>query len=73
VTAAGRLGLESSDNGILEAVEGLLARFCSPYLSGLPPLHGGLVGYLGYDVVREIERLPNVPPDDLGHPDAAWW
>ncbi|HEY3842922.1 MAG TPA: anthranilate synthase component I [Acidimicrobiales bacterium] len=71
VTATGRLGLGSSDQGILEAVEGLLARFCSPYLSGLPPLHGGLVGYLGYDVVREIERLPNVPPDDLGHPDAA--
>ena len=29
------------------------------------------MGYLGYDVVREIERLPDVPPDDLGHPDAA--
>jgi anthranilate/para-aminobenzoate synthase component I len=29
------------------------------------------VGYLGYDVVREVERLPDVPPDDLGHPDAA--
>ena len=26
-----------------------------------PPLHGGIVGYLGYDVVREIERLPDVP------------
>ena len=29
------------------------------------------MGYLGYDVVREIERLPGAPPDDLGHPDAA--
>ena len=27
-------------------------------------------GYLGYDVVREIERLPDVPPDQLGVPDA---
>ena len=44
---------------------------CSPVLNGLPPLHGGVVGYLGYDVVREIERLPDVPADDLGHPDAA--
>jgi anthranilate synthase component 1 len=34
-------------------------------------LHGGLVGYLGYDVVREIERLPSPPADDLGHPDAV--
>ncbi|MEY2459170.1 MAG: anthranilate synthase component, partial [Acidimicrobiaceae bacterium] len=37
----------------------------------LPPLHGGLVGYLGYDVVREVEHLPDVPPDDLGSPDAV--
>ena len=71
VTATGRLGLASSDEGILAAVETLLTRFRSPALDGLPPLHGGLVGYLGYDVVREIERLPDVPPDDLGHPDAA--
>jgi anthranilate synthase component 1 len=33
-------------------------------------LHGGVVGYLGYDVVREIECLPDVPADDQGHPDA---
>ncbi|HVA09198.1 MAG TPA: chorismate-binding protein, partial [Acidimicrobiales bacterium] len=71
VAAAGRLGLTGSDEGILAAIEGLVARFRSPVLNGLPPLHGGLVGYLGYDVVREVERLPNVPPDDLGHPDAA--
>jgi anthranilate synthase component 1 len=71
VAAAGRLGVASSDQGILSAVEGLLSRFRSPTLDGLPPLHGGLVGYLGYDVVREIERLPSAPPDDLGHPDAA--
>ena len=48
-----------------------MARFESPNLNGLPPLHGGLVGYLGYDVVREVERLPDPPADDLGHPDAA--
>jgi anthranilate synthase component 1 len=71
VAAIGRLGLEDSDDGILAAVESLLARFQSPELSGLPPLHGGLVGYLGYDVVREVEHLPHTPPDDLGHPDAG--
>ncbi len=43
----------------------------SPVLTGLPPLHGGLVGYLGYDVVREVERLPDPPVDDAGQPDAA--
>ncbi len=71
VHADGRLGLGSSDEGILQAVETLLDQFQSPTLDGLPPLHGGLVGYLGYDVVREIERLPDIPEDDLGHPDAA--
>jgi anthranilate synthase component 1 len=71
VEATGRLDLERSDAGILAAVEGLVARFKSPALAGLPPLHGGLVGYLGYDVVREVERLPDPPHDDLGHPDAA--
>jgi anthranilate synthase component 1 len=71
VTTTGRLGLTDSDHGILAAVEDMVARFQSPSLAGLPPLHGGLVGYLGYDVVREVERLPDVPDDDLGHPDAA--
>ena len=70
VTATGRLGLASSEDGILAAVENLVTRFRSPTLSGLPPLHGGLVGYLGYDVVREVEHLPAPPDDDLGHPDA---
>ncbi len=37
---------------------------------GLPPFIGGAVGYLGYDVVRQIERLGEGPPDDLGLPDA---
>ena len=30
-----------------------------------------MVGYLGYDVVREVERLPGVPADDKGWPDAV--
>ena len=29
-----------------------------------------MVGYLGYDVVREVERLPGAPPDEAGYPDA---
>ncbi|HAM02378.1 MAG TPA: anthranilate synthase component I [Acidimicrobiaceae bacterium] len=57
--------------GVLEVIGALLGSFRSPALAGLPPLHGGLVGYLGYDVVREVEHLPHVPPDDLGLPDAV--
>jgi anthranilate synthase component 1 len=65
------------DRGILAAIEAVLAAYRSPPVlalpagARLPPLHGGMVGYLGYDVVREIERLPNVPPDEQGHPDAV--
>ena len=59
------------DRGVLAAVEALLAAYRSPATTDLPPLHGGVVGYVGYDVVREVERLPHVPADDQGHPDAV--
>jgi anthranilate synthase component 1 len=59
------------DAGALAALEALLAHFRAPRLPELPPFHGGIVGYIAYDTVREIERLPNVPPDDQGFPDAV--
>jgi anthranilate synthase component 1 len=37
-----------------------------PYL---PPLTGGMVGYLGYDLVRRFERLPSLAVDDLNLPE----
>ena len=39
---------------------------------GLPRFWGGAVGFFGYDVVRNIERLPNVPADDLDLPDGLF-
>jgi len=60
-----------TDSGILAAIEGLLAVYTSPAFDDLPPLHGGIMGYLGYDVIREVEHLPDVPPDDHGLPDAV--
>ena len=59
------------DSGALAALEALLAHHRAPQFDDLPPFHGGVVGYLGYDVVREIERLPNVPTDPIGWPDAV--
>jgi anthranilate synthase component 1 len=35
----------------------------------LPPLSGGLVGFLSYDLVRRFERLPELTTDDLHHPE----
>ncbi|MGY1824359.1 anthranilate synthase component I [Geodermatophilus sp. SYSU D00079] len=55
----------------LAAVRTLARRLRSPRTEGLPPLTGGLVGYLGYDVVRRLERLPVLATDDLGMPELA--
>jgi anthranilate synthase component 1 len=38
-------------------------------IPGMPPLTGGMVGYLGYDAVRWIERLPELATDDLRLPE----
>ncbi|MGX7680371.1 anthranilate synthase component I [Jatrophihabitans sp. DSM 45814] len=43
----------------------------APRLPGLPPLTGGFVGYLSYDVVRRIEKLPEIAPDELHLPELA--
>ncbi|HEX9773986.1 MAG TPA: anthranilate synthase component I [Actinomycetota bacterium] len=53
----------------LTALERALAGFRAPSLEGLPPLHGGAVGYVGYDMVRYVERLPQTTEDDLGLPE----
>jgi anthranilate synthase component 1 len=41
-------------------------------VEGLPRFWGGAVGYFAYDVVRQIERLPDPPEDDLGLPDGLF-
>ncbi|MBM4184473.1 MAG: anthranilate synthase component I [Gemmatimonadetes bacterium] len=41
-------------------------------VEGLPRFWGGAVGYFAYDVVRQIEHLPNPPEDDLGLPDGLF-
>ena len=59
------------DKGMLAAMEELLRIYRAPLFPDLPPLQGGLMGHLGYDVVREIEDLPNIPHDDRDLPDAS--
>ena len=38
----------------------------------LPPIAAGVIGYMGYDMVRLHEHLPDVPPDSLGVPDSIF-
>ncbi|WP_374376337.1 anthranilate synthase component I [Dongia sp.] len=40
--------------------------------AGLPPMASGLFGYLGYDMVREVEKLPSLKPDKLGLHDSIF-
>jgi anthranilate synthase component 1 len=54
----------------LESLRALIAESRLEVPDGLPPMCGGLVGFLGYDMVRQMERLPNAPPDDVGLPQA---
>ena len=53
----------------LQAAKSLLASQRPVPIAGLPPFTGGLVGYLGYDMVRFFERLPDTAEDDLQLPD----
>lgn len=39
---------------------------------GVPPMAAGLIGYMGYDMVKLMERLPDAKPDPIGIPDACF-
>ncbi len=63
-------GVETSDP--LEDLDERLRARKPARVQGLPRFWGGAVGFFGYDVVRHIERLPKVPPDDLDLPDGLF-
>jgi anthranilate synthase component I len=54
----------------LDALRALLAESRIDMPPGLPPMSAGVFGYLGYDMVRHMERLPPVKPDPIGVPEA---
>jgi len=54
----------------LQSLRRLIAETRMELPPGLPPMAVGVFGYLGYDMVRLIERLPSPPPDPLNLPDA---
>jgi anthranilate synthase component I len=56
----------------IEELKGILNRYRFVNVKGLPRFCGGLVGYLGYDMARFIERLPDKNPDDLKVPDSVF-
>ncbi|GAA5068591.1 anthranilate synthase component I [Roseibacterium beibuensis] len=66
-----REAFEPCDAPPLEAVRALLAESAIDMPPDLPAAAAGLFGYLGYDMIRLVEHLPNVNPDPLGLPDAV--
>ena len=62
-------GIRNTTGEPLDALEKLMNTYRAPKIEGLPRFYGGAVGYLGYDVVRYFEKLPDVTADDLNLPD----
>ena len=56
--------------GALDSLRDLLAASRIELPAGLPPMAAGVFGALGYDMIRLVERLPNVNPDPLDLPDS---
>jgi len=54
----------------LDNLRALIAESRIDMPDDLPPASAGLFGYLGYDMIRLVEHLPDVNPDPLGLPDA---
>jgi anthranilate synthase component I len=60
-----------TDGDPLEALRATVAALHTERLPDLPPLTGGLVGMIGYDAVRRLERVPDLTTDDLHVPELA--
>ncbi len=54
----------------LDSLRALIAESRLEVPQGLPPMCGGVIGYLGYDMICQIEQLPDENPDDIGVPEA---
>ena len=67
--AAGRFRAEGE--GALDSLRDLVARSRLDLPPDLPPMAAGVFGVIGYDMIRLVERLPDVNPDPLGLPDSV--
>lgn len=60
---------ETKKGSLLEGLKEVLLPYYQHSIPELPPFQGGAIGYISYDIVREIEQLDNQTTDDLGLPD----
>ena len=59
-------------SGTLDSFRALIAESRIDIPDSLPPMASGLFGYMAYDTVRLVERLPEANPDPLGIPDGVF-
>ena len=64
-------GYVAQDGNPLDNLRALIGESRIALPDDLPQAAAGLFGYLGYDTVRLVEHLPDVPPDPMGLPDAV--
>ncbi len=62
----------SEAKGTLASLRAIVAESQIDIPAVLPPMAAGLVGYMGYDMVRLVERLPDDNPDPIGIPDGIF-
>jgi anthranilate synthase component 1 len=67
--AAGRF--TAQPGGALDSLRDLVAASRIELPAGLPPMAAGVFGAIGYDMIRLVERLPDVNPDPLDLPDGV--
>ena len=59
---------EDDPRPALDSLRALIAESRIEMPEGIPPVAAGLFGYLGYDMIRLVEHLPDVNPDPIGAP-----
>jgi len=67
-----RTAFEPLSGGALDRLRELIGQSRIALPEELPPMAAGLFGFMGYDMVRLMERLPTANPDRLGIPDAVF-
>ncbi len=68
-TPADPSAFKTDDRPPLDSLRTIVSESRFELPEGLPPMASGLFGYLGYDMVRQMECLPEPNPDRLGVPD----
>ena len=58
--------------GALDSLRALLAESAIDLPESMPPMSAGLVGYMSYDMVRLMERLPDANPKVIDVPDGLF-